>query len=272
MLGTRLPKMIKIRRQFVDADYGQMHMRVAGAPSDKRALLCLHQSPKSSREFINFMPLAATDRQVIAIDSPGHGESDIPENPIGIEGYAREIWSAIDALGLKNIDIVGYHTGSLVGAEMAAQRPKSVGGIVMISATVLTPEEDAAFAAQFEPVPLDEAGTRFSNMWAKCIKYRGKGVSLENLAFLMAEYLRAGDDYERGHQAAFQYTAQFITHLRTLPHKITVLNPNDLLFEYTKRAAPLLRNGAVVDHMEWELGFLDTDPHGAVKAVISALD
>ena len=34
--------MPKIRRAFVDAEYGQMHYRIAGEPSDKRPLICLH--------------------------------------------------------------------------------------------------------------------------------------------------------------------------------------------------------------------------------------
>jgi len=130
--------MTDIRRQFIDSDYGQMHIRKAGQPSDINPLICLHQSPKSSREFIEFMKVASDDRLVIAVDSPGHGESDIPEIQMDIEGFARSIWAVIGALKLGKVDLLGHHTGAKVATEMAFQKPESVGGIVMVSALVLT--------------------------------------------------------------------------------------------------------------------------------------
>ena len=264
--------MNRIRRAFIDADYGQMHYRMAGTPSEKPALVCLHQSPKSSREFIELMKLASDDRLVIALDSPGHGESDIPLKKMGIEGYAASLWSAIDKMDIGKIDILGHHTGAKVAAEMAYQRPDDVCGIVMVSALVLTPEERDGFKAEFKPIALDEAGTRFQHIWAQAVKYRGPGVTLEQLAFSTAENLRAGEAYEWGHEAAFDYTEAFAERITKLPHRITVLNPKDMLFEYTPRVGKLLQNGEVIDHPEWGFGFMDTDTEAAVKAVKAALN
>lgn len=263
--------MTDIRRGFIDADYGQMHYRVAGPKTTHRPLLCLHQSPKSSREFIAFMKVAADDRLVIAIDSPGHGESDVPSSKMDIEGYASQIWSALEAMGIDDIDILGHHTGAKVATEMAWQKPKQVGGLVMISALVLTPEERDNFKSQFQPIPLDEAGTRFQHMWNQSIKYRGPGVTLEQLAASMAENMRAGEAYEWGHEAAFNYSEMFAERVTQLPHRITVLNPKDMLFDYTPRVGKLLQNGEVIDHPEWGFGFMESDTRNAVKAVKSAL-
>jgi len=263
--------MTKIRRQFVDADYGQMHMRIFGNVLDKNTLVCLHQSPKSSREFIEFMGVAGDDRRVIAIDSPGHGESDIPRSKMRIEDFATSIWSALDTLSLGKVDLLGHHTGAKVAAEMAYQRPSDVGGVVMVSALVLSAEEREDFKSQFQPIPLDEDGTRFKHMWSQSIKYRGPGVTLEQLAASMAENLRAGEAYEWGHEAAFNYSDNFAVRIASLPHRITVLNPKDMLFEYTPRVGKLLQNGEVIDHLEWGFGFLETDTEGAVKAVKAAL-
>lgn len=261
-----------IRRAFVDAEYGQMHYRVAGKPFDKLPLICLHQSPKSSREFIAFMQAAADDRLVIAIDSPGHGESDVPAEKMSIEDFAHQIWSALDALGIQKADLLGHHTGAKVAAEMAWQRPEDVSRIVMVSALVLTSEERDNFKSMFKPIPLDEDGTRFKDMWSKSIQYRGPGVTLEQLASSMAENLRAGEAYEWGHEAAFNYTDAFAERVAKLPHKITVLNPKDMLFEYTPRVGKLLQNGEVIDHPEWGFGFMDSDTKNAVSAIKDALD
>lgn len=269
-----LRKMTRIRRQYVDGPFGQVHIHMATpeSPSDHLPLICLHQSPKSSREFVSFLK-AMDDRIVIAIDNPGHGESDIPshETDATIENYAHSAWSVIDKLGYRKVDILGHHTGAKVACEMAYQNPAKIGGIVMISALVLTSEERDAFKNQFQPIPLDEDGTRFKHMWAQSLKYRGPALSLEQLAYSMAENLRAGEAYEWGHQAAFAYTDSFAKRIKTLPHRITILNPKDMLFDYTPRVGKLLQNGEVIDHLEWGFGFMDTDTKGAVKAVKAAL-
>lgn len=269
-----------VRRQFIDTPAGQMHIRRAdvSAPTH-RPLICLHQSPKSSREFVRFMGEAATDRHVIAIDSPGHGESALPESSAQatIEFYAQTIWHVIDKLDLDTLgtgkyDFLGHHTGAKVATEMAFQRPDCVAGIVMVSALVLSEGERDAFKDMFTPIPLDEGGTRFKHMWAQSIKYRGPNVSLELLAESMAENQRAGEAYEWGHQAAFAYNVHFPDRVASLPHKITVLNPADMLFEYTPRIAKILRNGEVIDHPEWGSMFMDTDTERAVAAVKAALE
>lgn len=264
---------MKITRRFIDGPFGQVHLREAGEPSDRPPLLCLHQSPKSSREFAKILPFLAQDRHVVAVDNPGHGESDLPpsEDAATIETYAASAWSAVDALGLGRVDLLGHHTGAKVATEMAWQRPQDVGTILMVSALVLTPEEVAAFKDQFQEIPLDEAGTRFSTMWEKSIQHRGPGVSLEDLAASYAENLRAGEAYEWGHKAAFDYNTYFPDRVASLEHKIVVLNPKDMLYDLTPRVAPLLKNGRIDDHPEWGFGFMDADSENAAGAIKAAL-
>jgi len=265
---------MKIKRQFVEGPSGQVHVRIKrNQMSAHRPLVCLHQSPKSSREFVKLMNVIS-DRTVVAIDNPGHGESDVPtaETDATVPNYAHSAWAAIDELELGQVDLLGHHTGAKVATEMAWQRGDDVRAIVMISALVLTPEEQAGFKSQFQPVPLDEEGTRFKKMWAASITHRGPGMSLEDLAASFAENLRAGEAYEWGHAAAFAYNAHFPTRVATLPHRITVLNPKDMLFALTPRVAKLLQNGQVVDHLEWGFGFLDADTDRAAEAILNSLN
>lgn len=265
-----------VRRKFVDGIYGQVHVRIVtpDTPESRPPLICLHQSPKSSREFLKILPYLAKDRFVIAIDSPGHGESDLPPSmeEATIPNYARSAWSVLDAMNLSHVDILGHHTGAKVATEMTFQRPDDVRQVLMISALVLTAEEQAGFADMFEPVPLDEAGTRFSSMWARAIEYRGPGVSLEDMAESYAENLRAGEAYEWGHQAAFAYNEFFADRVKTLPHRISVFNPQDMLYDLTPRVVPYLQNGELIDKPEWEFGFMDVNPEGAAAAFLNALD
>ena len=262
-----------IKRRFIDGPFGQVHLRDTVTGSDAPPLLCLHQSPKSGREFARVMDVLGRGRRVVAVDNPGHGESDIPESidDATIENYAASAWAAADALGLGQVDLLGHHTGAKVAVEMAHQRPGDVRRIVMVSALVLSPEETAAFQDQFQPIPLDEAGTRFSDMWAKSVHHRGPGVSLEALAASFAENLRAGEAYEWGHHAAFAYNPAFAERVKELSHPITVINPGDMLYELTPRVMPLLQDGTLVDKPEWGFGFMDAFPKEAAAVVEAAL-
>lgn len=266
---------IGVKRCLVDGSFGQIHVRVAKPYSPRhRPLVCLHMSPKSGRIFARFIEHAADDRVVIAPDYPGFGESDPPpaEPHVTIEDYAASVWEAVDALSLGPVDLLGYHTGSEVAAEAARQRPRQVGSIVMISAPVFTAHELEEIHRIYESIPLDAAGTRFERMWASVLGHRGPGMTLEMAASSFAENLRAGENYEWGHRAAFLYAPRYAAVVQGLPHRITVINPRDDLSEQTSRIVPYLSNGEVIDHPEWGHGFLDAHTDAAVAAVKCALD
>ena len=264
-----------VRRHFVDGPYGQVHVRVAVPPSATRApLVCLHMSPKSSKSFAAALPFLARDRLVVAPDFPGHGESDPPpsEPPVSIEDFARSSWAAIDTLTSEPAHILGYHTGSMVAVEAAAQRPADVLSLVLVSAPVYTRAELDEFDAYFSPIPLDEAGRRFSIMWQRVLEHRGPGMSLPMLAESFAENLRGGEGYEWGHRAAFAYGERFAQTLGRLDHAVLVMNPDDICYEETKRCDALLRNGRRVDYPQWGQEFFMAYPEDAAAAVLEFIN
>lgn len=267
--------MAKPTRSFVDGEYGQIHLRVSQPDKTptRPPLYCLHMSPKSGRQFVGFMDAASTDRIVVAPDNPGHGESDPPPSTphVNIMDYARNAWMVADALGHEEIDLFGHHTGSKVAVEMAHQQPHRVKSIVIVSAVVISDEERDRFMEFFSPIPLDEEGNRFRIMWERIREFRGPGMTLEMMAESMAENLRGGENYEWGHRAAFEYGDRFNEIVAALPHRITILNPRDELYESTKRAAALLNNGEIIDCPTWAHGFLDVFTEDVVDIVKKSL-
>ena len=231
-------------------------------------------SPKSGAMYARFLQGAADDRVVIAPDYPGFGESDPPpaEPPVRIEDYATSMWEVVDGLDLGDVDLLGYHTGSEVAVEMARQRPDQAGRLVLISAPVFSTEELAELVRTYSRIPLDTEGTRFRRMWEAVLRHRGPGMTLKMAAASFAENLRAGENYEWGHRAAFRYAPQLAEVIGQLPHRITVFNPQDDLVLQSPRVAPLLQNGEVVDQPGWGHGFLDVRTDEAVAAVKQALD
>ena len=260
-----------VRRTFVDGPFGQVHCRVANAGSrDAKPAVMLHMSPKSGRLFTDVMPCLATDRTVIAPDNPGHGESGLPpaEPHVTIADYAQSAWAAVDALVDTPVHFIGYHTGSMVAACAAMQRAADVASITMISAPVLSDDEARTLQQTYEPIPIDEAGSRFKIMWQRVLEHRGPGMTLQMAAASFAENLRAGDDYEWGHRAAFDYATQYTEHLRALTQPVYIMNPADDCFELSRRADALLQNGRRDDFPHWGHGFLSAYPDDAAAAIL----
>lgn len=258
-----------VRRTYVDGPFGQVHVRIAeaGSASDKLPLYCLHQSPKSGLEFESFMQAACSDRTVIAPDYPGYGMSDTPDDVPTIADYARSCWTVADAMGHSRIDLFGNHTGSKVAAEMAAQRPGRVAGIVMVSAAILTDAERDMFGGYFQPVALDEDGTRFRTMWERIGRHAGPGMTLEMRSTSMLQNMMGGEEYEWGHEAAFSWHGPFLEALKSLSQRIVILNPADELTEATRRAEPLMQDGEIVECPDWGHGFLELQAQAAADLV-----
>jgi len=265
----------KPRRSFIDGPFGQVHIRVSEAenPNKNLPLILLHQSPKSGREFLKLMTALSKTRTVIAIDNPGHGESDVPAtiDDASIENYAKSAWSVIDTLGYSKVDLFGNHTGSKVACEMACQRGENIRNIIMVSALILSEEELQKFEDMFQPIELDEAGTRFTKAWASIVQHAKKGSELTDMAASFVENFRAGEAYEWGHKAAFEYSRLFKDRVSSINNRIIVFNPGDMLFELTPRVAPYLQNGEIVDYPDWGFGFQDAFTDEAVAAIEAAL-
>ena len=261
----------RVKRTFIDGPYGQLHTRVViPENAHKPPVVCLHMSPKSGRSFADVLPFLAVDRLALAPDYPGHGESDPPpaEPYVRVEDFAATTWAVIDAMGGGPVHLIGYHTGSMVAVETASQRPDAVKSIVSISAPVFTAAESAALEETFSPIPIDEQGTRFRIMWERVLEHRGPGMTLQMAADSFAENLRAGDDYEWGHRAAFAYSPTYNQKLGKIEQPILVINPADDCFEQSKRADAIMIKGRRVDHPEWGHGFLQAYPQDAANEII----
>ena len=261
-----------VRRVYVDGRYGQIHCRLAVPDAAPNApIVCLHMSPKSGRSYRQILPHLADGRVAVATDYPGHGESDPPpaEPHVTIADFAESVFDVVDAIGGGPIHIVGYHTGAMVAVEAAVQRPDDVLSITSISAPVLTEEEVEQLSAAFEPIPIDEAGTRFKVNWERVLKHRGPGMTLQMAAESFAENLRAGDDYEWGHRAAFAYAGEYNRKLAEIEQPNFVMNPADDMFEQSPRADSIMKNGRRKDYPQWAHGFLNAYPADAAAEILA---
>lgn len=266
---------VQVRRTYVDGPHGQIHCRVAiPEKAVKAPIVCLHMSPKSGKTFQDALPYLAADRIALAPDYPGHGESDPPpaEPHVTIEDFAKSAWSVVDAIGGGPVHLLGYHTGSMVAVEFAYQRPADALSVISIGAPVFTAEEQAELDDEYSPIPIDEEGTRFRIMWERVLHHRGPGMTLQMAAASFAENLRAGDDYEWGHRAAFAYAPSYNRRLAEIEQPILVMNPSDDCHEQSIRADALMKNGRRIDFPQWGHGFLNAFPAEAARAILDFIE
>jgi pimeloyl-ACP methyl ester carboxylesterase len=105
-------------------------------------LLLIHGTGGSRAHWAPVVDLLASDREVLLIDLPGHGESDPPDpgEPHTPIGYARILARFLDALGLDATHAAGNSVGGWTALELAKLgRARSV---VAIAPAGLWPNRD----------------------------------------------------------------------------------------------------------------------------------
>ncbi len=100
----------------------------------------------------------AKDREVILFDNAGISSSS-GEVPTSIEGMAANAIAFIKALGLSQVDVLGFSMGGLVAQALTLAAPELVRRLVLVgtgprsgeSMASLTPEAQKIFGATYDP-------------------------------------------------------------------------------------------------------------------------
>jgi len=116
---------------------------ISPAGMNRPPLLFLHGWSASWQVFLlNIAAFMGTHR-CLALDLPGFGYSDMPSEPISIQGYAKTVDAMCDALGVDCVSVIGNSMGGFVGAELALSFATRVDRLVLVSAAGLSTEQVA---------------------------------------------------------------------------------------------------------------------------------
>jgi pimeloyl-ACP methyl ester carboxylesterase len=176
----------------------------------------------------------------------------------------------VDALGIAEFDVMGYHTGAETSIALALSRPRQVRHVVMVSAPIFTAEELVEFRAHYKPLELDPEGGHLVRKWKGQQRWAMPGKTLEMLAEDYVDCVRNPQISWWGHYAAFGYDVA--GNLARVTQPVRVLNPDDDLHVQTLRAQGLLRNGRIQHLPGWGHGFLDVHTDAARTIVAGFLD
>jgi pimeloyl-ACP methyl ester carboxylesterase len=98
------------------------------------ALVFVHGLAGCWQNWLENIPHFARSHRVIAIDLPGFGESDLPQESISIPGYGRFVDAFLGEIGVERAAIVGNSMGGFISAEVALAHPSRVDRLVLVSA------------------------------------------------------------------------------------------------------------------------------------------
>jgi pimeloyl-ACP methyl ester carboxylesterase len=87
------------------------------------------------QNWLENIPRLAQERRCIALDLPGFGASEMPQQKITISGYGETVVAVGTALGLEQpVDVIGNSMGGFIAAEIGISHPDFARQIVLSSA------------------------------------------------------------------------------------------------------------------------------------------
>jgi pimeloyl-ACP methyl ester carboxylesterase len=245
---------VPLTRRYVGEAGRQVHLIEGGRPGVAAPrpppLACLHAAPSSGASFTPFLNAMAQRRHVLALDTPGYGGSDRPEQRLDIAGYADILGEALDAAldggGDGPIDLFGHSTGALIAVELARRRPDRVRRLALMSVPYFVGAEQAVWRHRLaRPHALTDDINQLEARWRRLVIDREWGVSLERGFEAFVDELRAYPNDWWAHDAAFGFDVE--TAFAEVQQPVLVLNPANTVAQASRRAAWALPDGHLVD-------------------------
>ncbi|MDZ5649731.1 alpha/beta hydrolase [Nitrospirillum sp. BR 11828] len=267
--------MTSVKRGYTDSRHGQLHYRIVqpDAPTGAPPLLCLHQTPSHSGDWLPVLPTLGATRTVVAVDTPGYGMSDPPPAPTTIEEYAAIIADFITELAAQGLvpagpfDVLGFHTGSLLATQLARSLPDRVRRLVVFGLAAYPADVRAAKLEQLPTLfpPPDATLAHVEKLWAIIGQLSDPRVSAEQRHISMAECLRLGARMTWGYIAVYRY--DFLGAMAEVQQPVLIINPEDDLWAVTRDVSHHYPNGRRVDMPGVKHGVLHLE-HDRVVAEI----
>jgi pimeloyl-ACP methyl ester carboxylesterase len=122
------------RRRFADVESGRIAYFEEG---EGPAALFVHGVPLNGYHWRHVIDRARHRRRCIAIDLMGLGYSEIsPKQDVSFAAQARMLAQVLDALGIKQVDLVGNDSGGAIAQIFAAHYPDPLASLVLTNCDV----------------------------------------------------------------------------------------------------------------------------------------
>ncbi len=157
----------RLWQQMVDVPGGQLRAR-RNADAAGRPVVVQHDAAGSADIVQRLAQGFVGHRPVIALDLPGHGESDntLPRRKVTVAAYAKALAGALDALAIERCDFLGQWGGGLVGLELALSEPRRIDHLVLADVLYFDAKLTARLRAHYTPdIQPDWYGGHLLHAW-----------------------------------------------------------------------------------------------------------
>ena len=118
---------VPMRQRMVAVDGGRVWVGEYGIRNRGVPVLLLHGGLANSDYFGRLIPaLTRAGYRVIAIDSRGHGRSSVSTRPYSYALMARDVVTVLDRVGVRQVDLVGWSDGGVIGLQLGLDAPARV--------------------------------------------------------------------------------------------------------------------------------------------------
>jgi pimeloyl-ACP methyl ester carboxylesterase len=219
-----------IKKGYVDTQGGQIHYRYCGnegAPP----LAFFHQTASSSLSYEKLMALLEEHFQMIALDTPGFGQSFFPPEAPTTSYYSSVFFEALSNLGMNSFHAFGHHTGAAIVAEMAAAGTGRVKSVMMDGPVWLSQKERQQWLdAAIDPMVIQEDGSHLMKIWDRVV-----GLDPDHPKDLChreaLDTLRAGERWHEAYVAVFEQDSYTLYEKMSCP-MLLLCGENDVLLPY----------------------------------------
>ena len=136
------------------------------------AILLQHGYARSSRFWHGWVPYLSRFYRIVRPDLRGHGESPVDFNPATestVECYIEDIAAVLDELKLDSVHFCGESFGGILGMALAAEHPKRVRTLSLVSAPVYQNQKSQEAYAGGYPTREEALRTMGTKKWAAAI-------------------------------------------------------------------------------------------------------
>lgn len=245
---------MRITRHFVEVEGRFVHYRRCGSGPP---LLMVHQSPRSSAEYVPLMQQWGERFTCIAPDTPGFGQSDpLPAADATIDDFGDALVRLLDALGLDQpIAAWGFHSGGIILMNLLRRHPGRLLRAAIGGYAIWTEAERQLFAGRYLPplMPMPY-GEHLTWLWNRMLEQSwffpwfatdpahrlpGAHADVARVDEAVREMLDAGDAYRIGYGAVLAAPRDVPPPDATMPPVLITAYDGDPLQAHIDRLGPL---------------------------------
>ncbi len=245
-------------------------------------LLMVHQSPRSSAEYIDLMREWGEHFTCVVPDTPGFGQSDPLPQTEGrdpdIDDFADALCEFLDALGVERCPAYGFHSGGIILVAATKRHRARFDCLAIGGYAVWNAEEMAVFTEKYLPsFQPSHYGEHLTWLWNRIIEQSWvfpwfdtreearmsvAHADIPRINQAVSEMLDAGDAYRAGYGAVIRAPRDIPALDADVPPCLITASDGDPLQPHIDRlgAMPAAWKAAKVrtpaDHLSQSLAFL----------------